>query len=495
MRRGSYALICLLAAGCSAPGPERLPSPKRGLYKAREATHSGTPAERAAAHRRVIELCLEEGWSDEAAQDYLALRELSGEDAQLLETLAWGTLRFALRSSDPARRIRGAEALSRLVPNPVALQLLRDGLGDPHPEVQVACVSALGRAGWGEALATLERAEACDPAAQRAALDALSAEARGGRVAPEALAAALPGAAASLERGPDRVRLAALELLALLGDPGAEALAQGIEQADEAVSQRAAVLFAARDAEDARARWRRTHLGRTPELAAFDRALGVHAGASAGPVADDLASEDPAVRHAALRGLWGPGAATLGAEIHALTEHPSRATRLAALALARRWAPLPRPALLGLLGHEDPATRLAGFTALSAGETLGLDVLEPLWTSGDRALAPVVAECLLGEGPRGLELLERGVARPATSRAALRALQARPEAHPRFRALLEVTDPDARRLGARGLVYSASRADVPQLVEGLTTLRADTDVLCAAALLSALEVSTPPSVE
>ena len=62
MRRESYAFLSLIVVGCAAPGPDRLPSPKRTLIKAREATLEGTPTERAAAHRRVIELCLSEGW-------------------------------------------------------------------------------------------------------------------------------------------------------------------------------------------------------------------------------------------------------------------------------------------------------------------------------------------------------------------------------------------------------------------------------------------------
>ncbi|MCA8926418.1 MAG: hypothetical protein KDD82_31710, partial [Planctomycetes bacterium] len=109
--------------------------------------------------------------------------------------------------------------------------------------------------------------------------------------------------------------------------------------------------------------------------------------------------------------------------------------------------------------------------------------------------APAVAASLLAEGQRGLELLVEGAARPATSPVALRALRGRPEARARFQALLDADDPEARRLAAAGLVATASREDVLRLVEGLTSVAADTDVLCAAALVSALQAPSAPSVE
>lgn len=498
MRLESYAFLVLIVAGCAGPGDGRLPSPKRGLIKAREATLSGTPQERAAAHRRVIELCLDEGWSDEAAIDYLALRELVGEDEILLESVAWGALGIGLRAPDPARRLRTAQALAELSPDPQALGLLERALADPHPEVQVVCAQALCRAGWSHVLRTLE---ACDersaPAARRAALLAAAREVRAGLADAGALEAALPSARRALERGPDRVRLAALEFLgALPALPEAlDLLEQGVAQADPEVSQRAAVALAAHDAERALAAWTSTQLSRSPALDAFARALRVHGGGPTAQVELDLVSDDARIRRATLRGLQGPGAARVAVSLHALIESPARTTRLQALGISRRWAPLPAPTLRALWTHPDAATRVAAFTSAAEQQPLGIDALQPLWEADDSALAPAIAAHLATEGPGGLELLEAGLARPATSRPALRALRRRPEARARFQALLDSPDAEARRLGAAGLVHTAARDDLLPLLEGMTSLRADTDVLCAAAVLSAIQAPASPSVE
>jgi HEAT repeat protein len=463
--------------------------PANAMFAARQAARAAPPEERPAIWRVAFEAALEAGWSDAAAQEYLALREHGGDDDALLTDLAERTLRLALCSQDPARRLRATHALRALSDPAEVGALVSLALDDRQAEVRAAAVALAFERDVTvvDAIALL----ADEPAASvRLALVVAA-----GSLTGEAPLAALDLAQASLQDPDASVRRAAVELLGALADlddpPPAvhTGLRSALWDGSDAVVRAAARHLAARfGPADAWTGWSDASLPVDGQgaLASCARVLAWRAGQGRlAAVEAALASPTYHERLAALEAL-GPAVDALEPTLMGLLTHdPALRVRLASLeafALAGR-----ADRLQALLTDPDPALRRQALRALDRLQPLSPAQLTSLLERGDPALIDVVATLLAQRGgDSGRRALVASLARPSVVAPALRALNTLTD--PRLREpyleLLAHRDPEVRSLAGRGLVRCGLRDDRPALVHALLDLRGAADLTAAAALLS-----------
>jgi len=462
--------------------------PARAMFAARVAARAAPPAERAPILRVAFQAALEAGWSQAAAEEYVALRELTrGDDEALLTELAAGTLRLALSSQDPARRLSAAHTLSALAGQPDTAALLSQALRDPEPEVRAAVLelSLADEAFDAVALLAAERAPSVRLAAVRAT--ALQAGER-----PQA---ALSLAQAALQDPDASVRQAAVELLGVLAradQPPADvrtglrsALWDGSDGVVRAASRHLAARFGATAAWAA---WREASLpvDGPGALSSCARVLAWKAGqGSLSAVKAALASPVYEVRLAAIEAV-GPADPLLEEALAGiLSSDTAVGTRIAALesfALAGQRQPL-----LARLEDPEPALRRRALLAADRLEPLAPDELAEIFQHGDPALLDAAALRLATRGgDTGRRLLVESLGHPQANAPALRALNTLTD--PRLRepylGLLAHPDPVVRVLAGAGLVRCGLREDRADLVEALRDPRGSADVTAAAALLS-----------
>lgn len=500
------ASVALLLGGCrSGPTLDEAQALLRGgdpagaLEVARRASTGAAPEERAALRRFAFHAAVAAGLPREAAREYQLLRRLTGRDDDgLLGELAHAVLRRAVTSDDPARRLRGVEALELLGPDPRALALLRTALADRREEVRAAavrCAAALpDRAAAAEPLALGARDPS--PWVRRRALEAVGellagegsaqAIADGRRLDPPALALA------GLTDPDEDVRLAAVTLLARASTDAVPLLVHELGRGSDAVRSAAALELLRADPQAAARAWLRHDLpvGVDAPMAALGLALRAHGPADAAVLAsarEALRASDYRVRLMAARGLAGPAAARLVGPLRAIAlDDPVQPVRAAALEALLAGAPEEaRQVCRRALGHADPATRRRAFDALLALDALGpADMVRHL---GDLALVDGAARWLAARGGEpGFQALVAALEAPAAADVALETLAEQGDRRMRARFVDLLTTPgraDARtlRAAAVGLGRCGEAVDRPLLLAMLE--RGPGDLAAASALI------------
>ncbi len=522
-------LPILATVGCqAAPTAEeahallRQGDAESALQAARRASASGPPEQRVAARRVAVRAALAAGLVAEAAIDYEHLRrDLGGDDAPLLAELGLGALKVGQASADPGRRLRALRAVEGIADDPRLAGLVRASLDDPREAVRAAAARLLARTGDRDAQAALARVAArdADPDVRRQALVALA----DAQVAHVTTAGGVDLLAVAGERlvDPDEgVRRAAMGVVGralLTGGPRAvwagERLVEALGRGGDAERLLAGAALLAADPARARAAWSAAvQRGQLPApadgapgsaLEAFGLALAVHEPrAPLEAVKAALAVDAPyAVRLATVRGLVGPGAARLEAELGAaLRSDPAQPVRTAALeallavgtpaAAARRCR--------AALSHEDPAVRRAALVQLERRAPLDVEALVALLERDDVALADEVARTLAARGGEaGWRALLAAAERGQLGALAALAQSGDPRLRPWLATLSAGADGLARGEALRGLTRAGAAEDRPLLVAALTRTTSDGGELLAAAALLAIDrrtaVVTPTS--
>jgi len=367
------------------------------------------------------------------SRDLAAIRAALGRLRQDPAALA-----RALSTGSPGERVAAARELAFLGRDAAAVAaVVREvALDEAEPEVRAASIEALWRLEWLRAL-DVALAAAADPApaVRRAGVACLAAAAvdpaalrrSGPHEVPEA---AVAGGEAEL-RGPGPVgrkeAAAALGALAVLGAPGALAVAlTALDEEDVGVRHalgRAAVLGGADERSlapvaaalsDRRSARRRTA---AQVLATVAQDQGARAGWALEPLLAAARGEDPVAKRTAsvalgrLRGAAVPARALL-AEGTVDPDPELRAACLRALSQvdAARGAPPPLEQLLAALGSRDVPVQQAAYHALCELGAAAAPLLprleamanEPKGPTGPRASARVLVDRLRGPpGPVG----------------------------------------------------------------------------------------------
>lgn len=502
-------LVTLAVGGCRG-GPTldeaqsllRSGDPEAALEMARRASARAPAEERAALRRLALQAALAAGLPREAAREYQLLRRVIGRDDDgLLAELAGAVLRRAVTGDDPARQVRGAEALALLGEDARAAALLRTALEDRREEVRTSALATAATLSDPAAavrwLATPARDDP-SPWVRRRAVEHV-AELLASREVPAALGGeVLRGPVAAALRDPDEdVRVAGVRLLARTPDRAAavEGLVAEIGRGSDAVRCAAALELLRLDAPAAARAWsaNRLPIGADDPVGALGLSLQVHAPEPGEGTLDAaraaLRASAYRVRLMAAQGLAGPGAARVSAALRALAVddpvQPVRGAALDALVVGAPEAAL--VACRRALRHIDPATRRRAAEGLERLDALGPD--DHVRLVRDPALADLSARWLATRGGEpGFQALVQALNDPAAAQPALEALadQGDRRMRARFAELLTTTehvDPRALRAAARGLARCGEPADRPLLLAMLTVPGEHVDVVAAAALL------------
>ncbi|MCO5169163.1 MAG: hypothetical protein M9894_22700 [Planctomycetes bacterium] len=507
------ACLALAPAGCRS-GPTldeaqallRGGDPAAALDVARRASAGAAPEERAALRRFAFQAAIAAGLPREAAREYQLLRRLAGRDDDgLLGELAHAVLRRAVTSDDPARRLRGVEALELLGADPRAVALLRTARTDAREEVRAAAARAAAalpdRAAAAEQLSVGVRDPS--PWVRRRALEGLvglEADARrlDRRPGDQRLVDAGALVRAALTDPDEDVRLTAVGLVPRVTSAATALLVQELGRGSDAVRCAAALELLRLDPSAVTQAWLSHDLpaaGGDDPVAALGLALRAHGdGAALAPAREALRAPAYGVRLMTARGLAGPAAARLVAPLRAAAlDDPVRPVRAAALEALLAGAPEEAPGVCRrALAHADPGTRRHAFEALEALGALGPD--DMVRHLGDPALTDAAARWLAARGGEpGFQALVAALDAPAAAEAALEALAEQGDRRMRARFVELLTSPgraDARvlRAAALGVARCGEAIDRPLLLAMLERGPAD---LAAASALLALQARAP----
>jgi hypothetical protein len=485
--RAGWLLAVLITVGCSGPAAritDQGPNPESELALARaKAEQARTPALELLARRELLHKLLALGWTPEAAREYTRIRELGkGEDPALLRELCLGTLRWALRDIDPARRLRALRT-ARWLPIPEErLALAKLGLNDARPEVRSQAVS-------------LAASLLPEPRAWELLGTAL------GDPAPLVREAALCGAAsgaeheaslalALLRRGFQDVR-PEVRRVAVIASRRAEGLSAALAPAwaeltqngDLNVAQEAVLALASTQPKLAAESWEAAHHSGA-EARAFGR--GLHA-VDLELVRTDLRGS-LSVRLAAVRGLQGRDprsrSRVRAALVDRLRTDPAMAVRREAF-VALTAIPQGLALRLGrdLLLDPRPEVRILGLQVLVHLDRLSETRARALLGEGDPALVGRLLAWLMERGHN--DALLAATTKANTRLAAIETLARQGSAYVSLRGFLDSSAQVERVLALRGLAACGQRKDVPLLVEALG--RADEDIPAAIAILAVWE--------
>lgn len=470
------------------------------LELARRASARAPAEERVALRRFALQAALAAGLPREGAREYQLLRRLTGrEDDGLLAELAGAVLRRAVAGDDPARRVRGAEALVLLGDDPRAAALLRTALADHREEVRAQALATAAQGEPSSALPLLAAAARGDASGwvRRRAVEHLTALLEAREVAAQAAEVLSGVAEASLADTDEDVRVAGVRLLARACDRARaiDGLAREVGRGSDAVRCAAALELLRLDPAAAARAWSEGGLpvSASDPVGALGLALQAHAPApdegTLDAVRDALRAPAYRVRLMAARGLAGPGAPRVVAALREVAvADPVQPVRGAALEALVAGAPeAARAACRAALDHVDPATRRCALEGLERLGALAPGEHAPLLR--DPALADLSARWLATRGGEpGFQALVRALDDPVGARPALDVLADQGDRRMRRRFVDLLTAPErvdaaALRAAARGLARCGDPADRSLLLAMLMVPDDHVDVVAAASLL------------